>query len=251
MKGYGLIENKDKDDPDPAKLYYCGEKPLRADSTTSDGINSSIELEKSDLTAIRAEGGDTVLLYVEANGKWVASERDVYPSRPGIGLYLDEREALELDPEDAIEVWIGEVESVSQDDEEDCGARQQSLSDPEVAEENYVLITDEPLSYHHINQSSGAVTECGIGFGDKEYRTFSDPGDALEECRDCSLRAGTDMTNQELVDWLGEEANFETDDGDAPGYLSKTQLIALRNHISNLNDQLEETQEDQPMMEGT
>lgn len=245
----GKIAEKDSDDPDPKYLTHFGELGLRSDSTTADEINSSLRVDEEKLGSVIDRPGDPVLHYIEANGKWVAYNRETYTDRAGIGLPKKAREALELDPEDTVEVWLDEWEEPEKGRSDDQGEgrsepRQQALSDRQIAEDEYVWILENKpgTTYHHIRHDDGAVTVCGINFGDKEYRTLSDPGDALDECEECDLRSAGDMTNRELVEWLANESRGDFDVGGdgAPAYLSKTQLMALRHYIIDLETELNE-----------
>ena len=250
---YGKIEQKSEDDPDPAYLTPCGAIPLRGDSTSSDGINSSIRLEGSDLEAVGAGEKDLVRVYVEANGRWVEYERKTYADRAGIGLPYKARQKLDLSPDDTIEVWLGEVEQPDQEqlDETDDTTIEGSRTNFDRDEE-YVWLFDEGAVYHHIRPDKDK-TVCGIDFSDLEageqYKLLSDPGDVLEECEECALRSTGDMTNRELVEWIGDEdrADFEPS-VDAPAYLSKSQLTKIRDYIIDLEMdlmELEEAQQDE------
>lgn len=254
MFEHGTLDDKPDDAPDPRDLTPCGEMELRTDKTAEDGLNSSLSLERGHLRAVGADQGDPILVYVEANGKWVAYDRKTYGSRPGVGLPKKARDALDLNAEDTIKVWIGSWEAKSGEDEAANQAsserthRQQALHDEQVAQDNFVwLLEDGPsTTYHHIRHDDGAVTVCGINFGDKDYRTLSDPGDALDECEQCERRSAGDMTNRELVDWIADEdrADFSVDDDDgAPAYLSKSELLAIRHYILDLEEAVEELRE--------
>jgi len=52
------------------------------------------------------------------------------------------------------------------------------------------------------------------------------------------------MTNRDLVEWLAEEerADFDVDSDGAPAYLSKSELLAIRNYIIDLETGLENQQ---------
>jgi hypothetical protein len=246
MISYGNISEKDADEPDPAYMYHCTEFELRNDQSAGDSLNGSIALDESDLKAIGAEPGDPVRVYAEANGRWILYERDSYADRAGVGIPKSHREKLSLTSEDrTVEIWLDEAESAPDDTTSDGekGGKQVSLTGDEAQEREYVLIPDDsPVKYHHVSSSSDHETECGINFEGQAYRRFTDPGDALDQCSDCAIRSSDDMTNKELVEWLGQQAGFEAQEG-TPAYLSKKQLVALRDYVLDLQEQAED-QED-------
>lgn len=240
MINYGNTDEKGADEPDPAYMHHCTEFELRNDSTAGDGLNGSIRLEENDLKAVGAEKGDPVRVYAEANGCWILYERDTYTDRAGVGMPKKNREKLGLGPENRkVEIWIEEAENPEPDSEsnsDEHAGKQVSLTGEETDKQEYVLIPDDsPIKYHHVSQSDDEETECGIHFGGQEHRRFSDPGDALDQCSDCAIRSSDDMTNKELVEWLGEQAGFEAEEG-TPAYLSKGQLVSLRDYILELQE---------------
>jgi hypothetical protein len=242
MISYGYIEEKGADDPDPRNMFPCtrdGPIRLRDDKTAGDGLNGSIPLNESDLSGVKAEKGDPIKIYAEANGRWILYERDTYSDRAGVGMPKGHREKLDLDSENrTIELWIDEADETSEKSgptESENSDKQVSLTGTQVDKQEYVQIPEEdPLTYHHVSSSDDGTTECGISFGEQANR-FTDPGDALNQCSDCAIRSSDDMTNKELVEWLGEQAGFEADNG-TPAYLSKGQLVALRDYILDLQD---------------
>lgn len=252
MIGYGNLSEKDSDDPDPADMIPCGEKPLRRDGSAADGINSSIDLDQRDLTAVGAERGDKVLLYVEANGKWVAAKRGTYESRPGIGLYHKERKKLDLDVHDTIKVWLDEVEEDNKTTSEGKATeraneaeetKQQQITE-DVDQDEYVWLTDAQSTTYHQIRPGETVTVCGVNFSDHDHRTLSDPGDALDECGNCAIRPSEQMSNRELVEWLGDEDRADFDvDRDVPSYLNKDDLVALRDYVMELETELSDEAE--------
>lgn len=239
MISYGNLSEKGADEPDPAYMHHCSEFELRNDKTAGDGLNGSIRLDKNDLKTVGAEPGDPVIVYAEANGRWILYERKTYTDRAGVGMPKDQREKLGLDSNNrTVELWLDEAESEPDDtsDEDEKAGKQVSLTGEETKEQEYVLIPDDsPIEYHHVSSSEDTETECGISFRGREYRRFSDPGDALDQCNDCAIRSSDDMTNKELVEWLGEQAGFEADEG-TPSYLSKEQLVALRDYVLELQE---------------
>jgi hypothetical protein len=247
MVDYGDLDKKGADEPDPAYMHHCREYRLRNDSSAGDQLNGSITLEESDLKAVGADPGDPVKVYAEANGRWILYERDTYSDRAGVGLPKSHREKLNLSPENrTIEIWLDEAEADSDEpfSESNEVIKQASLTGEETQDREYVLIPDDsPVTYHHVASSDENETECGIDFEGQEHRRFSDPGDALDQCRDCAVRSSDDMTNKELVEWLGEQAGFVATES-TPAYLSKGQLVALRDYILDLQDQVEESEEE-------
>lgn len=248
MYKYGKIGEKDDDDPDPKDLTPCGQVDLRSDKSAQDGINSSLLLNKGCTQAVDAEPGDEVLLYVEANDRWVAMNRKLYSDRAGVGLPMKARQVLDLNLDDTVHVWLGEWESPDKEsnkaESKTDESRQESLDDRQVARDDFVWIIEESdAEYHHIWHDRGAVTACGVEFGDLDYKTLSDPGDVLEECEECEMRAAGDMTNRDLVEWIAteERGNFEVSD-EAPAYLNKPQLMSIRSYIIDLEQKVKELQ---------
>ncbi|WP_276275756.1 hypothetical protein [Haloarcula regularis] len=246
MISYGNIE-EGADEPDPAYMHHCREFELRNDNTAGDGLNGSIRLEKKDLKAVGAKPGDPVKVYAEADGRWILYERDTYTDRAGVGMPKGHREKLGLNSSNrTVELWLDEAESEPDEtsDEDEKTGKQVSLTGEETKEREYVLIpNDSPIKYHHVS-SKDSKTECGIDFGEQEHRRFSDPGDALDQCSDCAIRSSDDMTNKELVNWLGEQAGFEAKEG-TPAYLSKGQLVALRDYVLELQEELADESADE------
>jgi len=247
---YGKIDKKDEDDPDPAYLTPCGEIQLRRDSTSSDGINSSIRLEKKHLNAEGVKENEPVRVYVEAHGRWAEYERDTYSDRPGVGLPQEARENLNLSPGDTIDVWIGKVEDHDQEQLNTADDTTAKKSRNESGgKRKYIWLFDEGPVYHHIRLNN-KQTACGVDFSElkkkEDYKLLSDPGDVLEECQECQLRATGDMTNRELVQWIGDENRADFDVGtDAPAYLSKSQLTKIRDYIIDLEMDLKESRKDE------
>ena len=243
MISYGSIDEKGADEPDPAYMHHCKQFELRNDNTAGDGLNGSISLDDSDLKAVGAEKGDRVKIYVEANDRWILYERQTYTDRAGVGMPKSHREKLGLNSENrAIEIWLDEADEPQQDTgsgstETENSGTQVSLTGEKPEEKEYVLIPDSsPIEYHHVSSSDENETECGINFEGQDHRRFSDPGDALDQCGDCAVRSSNDMTNKEIVEWLGEQAGFKADEG-TPAYLSKGQLVALRDYVLELQEQ--------------
>lgn len=238
MARSGKIENKAADDPDPAYMHHCGEKELRRDSTAPDRINSSVGLSERDLDAVGVDHGDNVRAYIEANGFWVEDERTVYSDRAGIGLPRSLREDLHLEPQDTIEVWIEAVPEPEDPDSETDSAG--SSSTRATDGDPYVWIHDNGSTIYHEVRVGDQETVCGIDYSDRDHTRLSDPGDVLDECSDCARMPSADVSNRELVEWIGDStrADFEVDD-DAPSYLNKRQLLAIRDYIFKLEDKLD------------
>jgi hypothetical protein len=241
MISYGNIDKKGADEPDPADLYPGGEFELRNDSSASDGLNGSIQLDDGVLSAVGADKGDPVRVYAEANGRWILYERDTYSDRAGVGMPKSHREKLKLHEDNrAVQLWLDEADkSTDESETEETAGTAESSTNRESNQQEYVLIPENsPVTYHHVSSSNDYGTECGLSFGEKEYRKFTDPGNALDQCSDCAVRSSNDMTNKELVKWIGEQAGFEADDG-TPAYLSKDQLVAIRDYILDLQEDQE------------
>lgn len=241
MISYGDIDEKGADEPDPAYMHHCSKYRLRNNKSANDGLNNSIRLDEKDLSAVGVNKGDPVRVYAEANGRWVLYERETYNDRPGVGLPSKHREELGLDQENrTVEIWLDEPEKAEPEPEsqvnEGTDGTQVSLTGEEADEQEYVMIPgDSPFLYHHISSSDDNETKCGLNFEDQEHHRFTDPGDALDQCSDCAIRSSEEMTNKELVEWLGEQAGFEAEGG-TPAYLSKGQLVALRDYILDLQE---------------
>lgn len=241
MVRYGYINEKGAGEPDPAYMHPCTTFELRNDKTAGDGLNGSIRLDESDLDAVGADKGDPVKVYAEANDRWLEYERETYSDRAGVGMPKGHREKLGLDSDNrTVEIWLDEADSPQPDteseDAETSEGTQVSLTGEDANQQEYVLIMDEsPITYHNVSSSEKQKTECGLDFDEREHRRFTDPGDALDHCSDCAIRSSDDMTNKELVEWLGNQAGFDSSEG-TPAYMSKEQLVALRDYILELQD---------------
>lgn len=92
-----------------------------------------------------------------------------------------------------------------------------------------------PTDRYHITNSDGEIA-CGEKIAKKIE--FTDPGDAIKQCPECRrLTAFDKMTNDELVEWLADECNFEIPNRDVPAYMSSQELRAICRHIRNLTEQ--------------
>jgi hypothetical protein len=243
----GYIDEKGAEDPDPVDMVPAGEYRLRNDKTASDGLNGSILVNEGSLKAVGASAGDPVRVYAEANARWILYERDTYSDRSGIGMPKDHRAELGLDSNNrTVRLWLSEAETSPDSGAEEPDERMQvDLTGDEATEQEYVaLLNDEQFRYHYVTAPGEMTTECGIDFEEEPAKRFTDPGDAFEECSDCAIRSSDEMTNKELVEWLGEQAGFDVNDGGAPAYLSKHQLVALRDLVLELQDQAAEEQKE-------
>lgn len=226
MSEYGTISEKGDDDPDPAHMIPCGEFRLRSDNSSSDKLNGSIRLSEQPLDAVGIDPGERVQVYIEANNQWVQYERKTYSDRAGVGLPMKYREKLGLNQNNrSISIWIDEPEDQTEETSE-----QASLTNDTTGQEFVWIMDNESTTYHHVASNGGNRTICKTDFGEKDHKIVEDPGDVLEECEECSVRSSTDMTQKELINWLGNEIGFDTDSGTAE-YLSKPQIIAIRDYV--------------------
>jgi hypothetical protein len=237
---------------DQANWHYCREYKLRRDTTAGDNLNGSIPLSQDSLKAINAELGDKIKLHVRSNSNSINFEKSVYSTQPGVGLQKKERERLGLNIDNnVIEYWIKEADAPdsevtetlhdgSRDYEEEEVTQQESLIEKESAGQQYVWFNGARSTvYHHVSSGGGSTTACGISFEGRECRVFTDPGDVLDECGNCAVRASNKMTNEELAEWIASQASFSTADG-PPGYFNKSQLLSIRDYIVQLQDSQQE-----------
>lgn len=251
MISYGNIDKKGADDPDPVNMVPVGKYELRNDKTAGDKLNGSILLDEGSLSAVNAEAGDPVRIYAEANDRWILYERNTYSDRSGVGMPRKYRSKLNLSQDSrTVRIWLAEAEKAGEDDSgassgSDRG-KQTNLSNEQADDQEYVAILDEDeFIYHHVTESGEKTTECGIEFGGSSYKRFTDPGDVFDECSDCAIRSSDEMTNKELVLWLGEQAGFDIGNSGTPAYLSKPQLVALRDLILDLQENQSEPKSDE------
>ena len=165
----------------------------------------------------------------------------------------DERERLGLDVDNnSIKYWIKNTSgngaetdnaALNRSNNADTGRKiqQEPLIEDKNTDQQYVWFKDaNSATYHHIGDREESTTVCGINFRNKSNRIFTDPGDVLDECKNCAIRTSDEMTNGELARWIGNHADFDTDGG-PPGYFNKSQLLSLRDYIVELqNDQIDE-----------
>lgn len=234
---------------EPRKEYmtYCGQYQMRSASSDTkageDGINGTVVVPKSKAKAAGVSPGDDVFVLVEANGKTTTAERAFHKSGNTLTLPLEKRQELSLSPGDEIEFWIDSVrddsaksEDVTTKDEE----RVQATIDSEAVEhaEEYFAVIGNSLTYHLLDSEDADETVCGVSLEDKDYRGGEDPGNILDACHDCKVCSSKPMTNEEIVDWLSVEAEFEQAGG-PPSYFNKEQLAAIRDRILELKDKAE------------
>lgn len=254
MSVSGNINEKDEDDPCPRYLHHCKKYELTDNAKSSDRLSASLPLKQSDIDAVGAGYNDTVHLYVESGDRWLLAERDVYSDRAGVGLNSSLREELNLSQENrTVEIWLNDPEDAEYDlqelaegQSENQGTDQDSNTDDEVSTDTngqkssetdnkigeYVWFPRSKSGVYHIAEENG-VTKCGIDITDKESQSGGDPGDMIDKCQNCSQT--TQMSNEELVEWLGNEVGF-VPTGDNPAYLTKTQLNTIKRHIVSLKN---------------
>lgn len=247
------ISKKGVGQSDLAGWHFCREYSLRRDETAGDNLNGSIPLSQGDLKAAGAELGGQVRLHVETGVSAIDVQKSIYSSQPGVGLRKEERQHLGLDPgNNTIEYWIKKIDENEFQTNKAVGnsssnastrdATQQELSvESENAEQQYVWLRGaNSTTYHHIDDGNDSTTTCGIDFESRNSRIFTDPGDVLDECKNCTVRTSDKVTNEELAEWIANQAGFGLEGG-PPGYFNKSQLLSIRDYIVGLqNNQLGE-----------
>lgn len=242
---YGSDSNKsdapDVEDMIPVQTYEIGKNK----GNSPDDINGRLPLKERHRKAIDADPDEYVWLRVRANDEEVVTKQRIYESGRGISLEHSERQELGLKPRDPVKYWIapienGEVPSEGKKKEEKTSdSGQQKLM--EDSEDQYVWLKDtDSTTYHHIKSNGDATTVCGIDFSDHDHVTTCEPGGFLDECRNCARQESDEMSNRQLIESIAEMASF-TVEQERSNYLTREQLIAIRERLLELEEEKEES----------
>ncbi|MCG1001919.1 MULTISPECIES: hypothetical protein [Halobacterium] len=229
--------DKDEDVPPKEEMVYCGEFELRESTKeVEDEIDGTLTITDGERAASGAKPGEYIWLRVQnADGDETTVQRKLHSNGRSVTLPLKARQQIGVAPGDTVRYWIDSTpDTVSTQPDSPSPKRSQADS------EEYVLdLGAGGLTYHVVDADSEDETVCGLDLSDRDVRRFSDPGDALEICAECNVRASADMSNREIVQWLADTVDEFSPSGNNPSYLTKEQLVALRDHILELRDEVE------------
>lgn len=221
---------------DKAYMHHCKEYTLRPSTKAQDGLNGSLPLRNRDINAIEARPGDTVCLYVEADGESLYTRRPIHKNGRAVTLPYKERRKLGLQEGDSVEFWIKLVEPERpKRDEQKRLSQDQKENSGEDEGTQYVWLVGRSTRYHRLDPESSLQTLCGLDFEDKNHKITSDPGGFLEECSNCAVQSLHEASLEDLARWLADEVGFELSGG-PPSYLTKAQMVALREYILELKE---------------
>jgi len=210
------------------------------DKTVSDGINGTISLREVWVESADAGPNDHIWLHAEANGESVDVIRQIHANGTSISLPLKERQELNLEPGDNVQIWIGTVDEDAIPEEVKGSAEKTETKKPNM-DRRIIVFADEQFTYHYVEDDG--ETNCGISLDDKEYREGSDEmPDFFDQCSDCVIRSSEEMTNEDIIDWFSQEAGF-IKTGGAPSYMTHDQLVAIRDGWLDMKDRIEELEE--------
>lgn len=236
--------HKSNEPPTKEEMVYCGEYELSsATKDVEDNIDGTLTVQEGHRAAAGAKGGDRIWVRVEHNGDETWARRKLHSTGRSVTLPLEARKQIGLKPGDTVRYWI-DLADVSREQQTAGGfggGGGGGDPTPERDTDPYVVDSDESgLTYHVVSEDDRDETVCGIDLADKDVNRFSDPGDVLEICADCNVRASEDMSNREIVDWFaGTIDNFPDPRDTNPSYLTKEQLVALRDNLLELREEVD------------
>jgi len=224
-----------EDQPTKEDMFPCGSQEMRPETgkDVEDGINGTVTVSEKTLNAIGVGANDKVQVLVEANGKSASTTREIHASGNTFTLPKSFRQDLSLEPGDEIRFWIDATE------EPELTPKQSSLTSDEKdrGEDLSVWFVGEQ-EYHYVASEDADETQCGRSLEDGDYRgPTDDPGGFLDLCSDCAVRSSREMTIAEIIQWLGDKAGFEMKNGGPDAFMNKSQLVALRDYIIELEEQ--------------
>lgn len=225
-------------EPKKEDMWPCGPHEMKPEESkeVSDGLNGTLYLGERQLKAIKAKPGSTVRILAEANGRQVETKRTVHQSGNSVTLPASERRKLDLSVSDEVDVWVELIERESEDKGQSRGKSR--TSDDDMDDQLYVWFIGDEV-FHRVESGDADETACSLELSEREHKITEDPGGFLDLCKDCAVRSSSEMTNEEIVDWLADEAEFEKSGG-PPSYFNKGQLVALRDAFIELQDQANE-----------
>jgi bifunctional DNA-binding transcriptional regulator/antitoxin component of YhaV-PrlF toxin-antitoxin module len=227
-------------------LRHCREYEMRPYKGNSpDNLAGTLPLRDNDLQAADAKRGDNVILYVEAEKGNSVTERPTQSQGRGITLPVKERRKLGLGADDTIEYWIQNPETYKAKAGHEWKEHVQSTLEKSTIKESsdqgaaddkddvYVLMNGaDSTRYHRVTSKDESKTACGIDYESHEYAIIEDPRSLLKECENCTSKSESDMTNAELVEWIGDRVGF-TNSSSTSGYFEKSNLEKIKEYIEN------------------
>lgn len=238
-KGMAAQSPPGKDEMIPCGTYTM--RPSSDDRTVGDGINGTITLQKSWLDTINVDPKDHIWFHAEANAKEIDTILQVHASGRSVTLPREDRQQLNLEPDDEVNFWITKAseEQIPQDQKQDV--RKTFSEDEDEMEKRVIIFGDEQFTYHYAESED--ETNCGIPLDQREFRDgFEDPPDFFDLCADCAVLSSEEMTNEQIIEWLSQEAGFQKSGG-TPSYLNHDQLVALRDSWLEMQERIEELEE--------
>jgi hypothetical protein len=249
---YGNESNKD-DAPDvedmvPVRTYSMGENK----GNSPDDINGRLPLNERHRAAVGAEPDEYVWLRVRAlkNDEEVVTKQRIYNSGRGISLEHNDRKKLDLEPNDEVKYWIAPIENGQRPTKGDqtgdkaitvSNAIQSAAEDTDDQRDKYVWLKDtDSTTFHHVDFDTESSTVCGIDFSDHEAVTTDDPGGFLDECRNCVRTESDELSNRQLIEGIGDMADFELTRDDRTNYLKREQLVAIWERMVEQEQKIEE-----------
>lgn len=225
---------KSNEPPSKEEMVYCGEHELNtASKDVKDNIDGTLTVKDSQRAAAGAKAGEYVWLRVEQDGDETWARRKLHTTGRSVTLPLSERKKLGLEPGDEIRYWIDSAETPGRQQTTTSFQRSEDSESEDDDHDPYVVDKSEGgFTYHVVSEDDVDETVCGIDLTDRDINRFGDPGDVLEICADCNVRASGDMSNREIVEWLAHTVDdFPAPKDPNPSYLTKHQLAALRDHL--------------------
>lgn len=231
--------NKTEEPPSKEEMVFCGQQTLNpASKDVEDGVDGTLTISDGERAASGANPGDEIWLRVQHEDKEIYARRKLHSTGRSVTLPLTSRKQINLKPGDKIRYWIDladvqrENGQISDSDEPATVSEQ----DPYVFDES-----DSDLVYHTVGDTNDE-TLCGLDLSERSVRQFSDPGDILTFCSECNVRSSEDMSNREIVEWLDDTVDgFNLDHSKPnPSYMTKDQLVALRDHLLELREEVGE-----------
>jgi len=232
----------------PVRTYSMGKNT----GNSPDDINGRLPLNERHRAAVGAEPDEYVWLRVRAlkNNEEVVTKQRIYNSGRGISLEHRDRQKLELNPNDEVKYWIAPIENRQKPikgDQTDNSETTESETSKSVSEDRddpddkYVWLRDtDSTTYHHVDFDTESTTVCGIDFNDHEAVTTDDPGGFLNECRNCVRTESSELSNRQLIEGIGDMADFELTRDDRTNYLKRKQLVAIWERMVEQEQKIED-----------
>ncbi len=200
--------------------------------TVGDSLRLQMTVPKWAREAMKVDGGEKIWARAESNGTEIEYVADLHGNGRTFVLPIDQRRELSLNVGNSVQFWVSkydqEEESVDTIDE----SQQENESDSE--KESFIAIRDRADLTYHIRD--GDTTVCGIELDGHSTKDVSNPGDALDPCPKCNIQNPEDLSNEQIVSYLAEEADFEPNESN-PSYFTKTHLVALMDLVISLKEQ--------------